>query len=365
MKRFVVRGLSERLKGVEALAVAEALGRNAGRKVPFAENDVHVLLIRAREIHEKAAELLPIARVNRGRRGDEVHVVGIDFKGIEHAAQQERHFRRARADVGMRFVENDPFEGFVPLRRGNHPFVLLAQQHVFEHRRIGDEQVRDLLAHHAAAVELGRTGAKPAAFGVLFEFACVERIANIAVKRRREFAEALFLIGNERIEGIEKQRADPGAVSACLDFPDDRFDDRRHEAFGFSGSRAARDDDARVRVIEKEAIRFVLMRVRREELSGFDRLAVQQPGLHQRIERLSGGLPGEDGFEERFAQKRELGIRSFGGKRLSEPPVERLIAEEDGSHCLINAARAKVRKELGPVFRSVGEGHFSFRLRLI
>ena len=95
LKRFVVRGLSEGLKGVEALAVAEALGRNAGRKVPFAENDVHVLLIRAREIHEKAAELLSVARIDRGRRGDEVHVVGIDLKGVEHAAQQERHFRRA------------------------------------------------------------------------------------------------------------------------------------------------------------------------------------------------------------------------------------------------------------------------------
>ena len=81
--------------------------------------------------------LLGVSIANRRRCGDETHTRRVHFKAVQDPPEQQCHLGGLGANVGMGLVEDDPAQLTTGLFENR--LILSADEHVLQHRRVGDE----------------------------------------------------------------------------------------------------------------------------------------------------------------------------------------------------------------------------------
>ena len=164
---------------------------------------------------------------------------------MEHAAQQQRYFRRRRSDIAVRLVDHDPAQQ--ALRGLKDRLILAPDRHIFEHRRVGDEDRRRVAPERRTITDLfGR----PCLVGVAVTLALVEhqpveqREANVAGKGRCPTLQPLFLTRDQSVERVQHERPHARKTPAArrfrsIDLAREIVEHRNQEAFRFARAGAA------------------------------------------------------------------------------------------------------------------------------
>ena len=178
-----------------------------------------IFVISTRKIHQETTEFFQIFCVHCCGSSNEVNIIWGHIERIENSSKQERHLRRSCTYIGMSFIKDNPLKRIVSSGRLNHPSIGFAQEHIFKHRRIGNEQMGHFATHKFARIKLCRMNVGCCSIGrIFFQFACVKCIPDGAIKWSSKAIEAFLLINNERIERIKEQGADTLNILFCVNF---------------------------------------------------------------------------------------------------------------------------------------------------
>ena len=127
---------------------------------------------------------------------------------MHDAAEQQRQFRSLRTDVRMRLVKDDPSQ--LAARLIQDRSVFRAYQHVFQHRGVGNEQRCRGLPECPPRNLFGPGFHLLVGWHGFSGFAVVQAKPNVAAEAVAPGAQAVALTVDQRIQGIEEQRPDPG-----------------------------------------------------------------------------------------------------------------------------------------------------------
>ena len=193
-------------------------------------NDSDAIDSRARHVGEEASQVsLGIGTADRRRGGDEADVARIDAECEADAAQQERDFSGAGADVAVRFVQHDIAQPSLRFRQDRT--VFWAKQHVLEHCHVGDEYRRRGFAKRAAVGNCLRPPPCVGAPHLVRQKAVIEGEPNAAVEWSRPVPQPLLLRGDERVQRVENDSLDAVVDRPAARLPHKVVDDRHEKAF--------------------------------------------------------------------------------------------------------------------------------------
>ena len=157
----------------------------------------------------------------------------------------------------MRFVEHDPAE--LPTGLPKDRSILGPHEHVFQHRRVGDqhggrpvpESFPGYLLCPRSPLVLGRR--------LLRGLSVVEAEPDVVPEAVAPSPQAVSLAVDERIQRIQEQCAHAGQVTSVCPFPGQILKDRHEEALGLPGACAARDQHRTGDLAEQKPPAFDLM----------------------------------------------------------------------------------------------------------
>ena len=165
----------------------------------------------ARQVGQIAFQsVLRIGAGDGGRGGDEADLLGLPAEGLDHPAQQQGHFRRLRAYIGVCLIKDDPAQRFLLPGNLQDRVVDLTHQHVLKHGGVGHQDRRRFLAQQFPRQDLVRLLLLFLAdlVGAFFGLAVVQAEADVAAVLVGPGVKALLLRVDQGIERVEEQGAD-------------------------------------------------------------------------------------------------------------------------------------------------------------
>ena len=285
------------------------------------------------DIRKKSLQVISrVDTADRGRRGDEAYVRRIHVEAVQHTPEEQGHLGGLGADVGVGLVEHDPAE--LAARLIEYRPILGADEHVLQHRRVGDEHGGRILAERLSRNLLCTRARLFVGRRRLRGLAVVETEPDVASEAAAPGSKAVTLTVDERVQRVQKQCPYAGQSTGSGALAGQILEDRYEEALGLPGAGAARDQYRSGRVVEQEppAGELVLKRLSRAGKCVFVPVLARWPG-HRRYEFLAkqtvsgqtlhvhvGLLPAERRFEHRIGQQ-GAGLAGSPGIQVLQVPA--------------------------------------------
>ena len=134
-------------------------------------------------------------------------------------------------DVGVRLVQHNPTQ--CSLRPSDDRRVRIANQHVLEHRRVGDQDRRRIPAQVLPRALLRRGRIAQFVRGQRVRcLAVVQAEPDVAAERRRPRAQAFALTVDQRVQWVQEKRSHAAEAPAGCAFAGELIEYRHQETLG-------------------------------------------------------------------------------------------------------------------------------------